>query len=184
MYETIDQIQAGLAPFRSYWLKYNGPMLPTPPKWMMQEYELYAHDPPLVLQQQLATPKFSNKFDPIPYHRFNSTGDQVFSNLMSGDWAWDQAVTYSILSSRRYMAEHHVESDIRGSEHTHVMFLPLIMGSDKTTIAIVTGNQEFHPFYGSPGVISNITHRSHGSRVLPYAMLPIPKGLSPPASDK
>jgi len=112
MYETIDQIQAGPAPFCSYWFKYNGPMLPTPLKWMMQEYELYARDPRLVLQQQLATPEFSNKFDPIPYHRFNSTGDRVFSNLMSSDWAWDQAVTYSILSLRRYMAEHHVESDI------------------------------------------------------------------------
>jgi hypothetical protein len=51
------------------------------------------------------------------------------------------------------------------------MFLPLIMGSDKTT------NQEFHPFYGSPGVISSIARRGHGSGVLPYAMLPIPKGL-------
>jgi hypothetical protein len=56
MYETIDQIQAGLAPFRSYYFQYNGPMPPTPPKWMTQTYELYAQDPQLVLQQQLATP--------------------------------------------------------------------------------------------------------------------------------
>lgn len=57
------------------------------------------------------------------------------------------------------------------------MFLPLIMGSDKTTVSVATGNQEFHPFYGSPGIISNLARRSHGSGVLPYAMLPIPKGM-------
>ena len=59
------------------------------------------------------------------------------------------------------------------------MFLPLIMGSDKTTVSVATGNQEFHPFYGSPGIISNLAQRSHGSgvTVLPYAMLPIPKGV-------
>jgi hypothetical protein len=57
------------------------------------------------------------------------------------------------------------------------MFLPLIMGSDKTTVSVATGNQEFHPFYGSPSVISNIARHGHGSRVLPYAMLLISKGL-------
>ena len=57
------------------------------------------------------------------------------------------------------------------------MFLPLIMGSDKTTVSVTTGNQEFHLFYGSPGVISGIAWHSHGSGVLPYAMLPIPKGF-------
>ena len=92
MYETIDQIQAGPAPFCSYYFQYNGPMPPTPPKWMTQTYELYARDPQLVLQQQLATPEFADKFTPTPYHRFKLNGQRVFSNLMSGDWAWDQAV--------------------------------------------------------------------------------------------
>jgi hypothetical protein len=32
MYETIDQIQAGPAPFCSHHFQYNGPMPPTPPK--------------------------------------------------------------------------------------------------------------------------------------------------------
>jgi Plavaka transposase len=57
------------------------------------------------------------------------------------------------------------------------MFLPLIMGSDKTTVSVATGNQEFHPFYGSPGMISSIAHHGHGSGVLLHAMLLIPKGL-------
>jgi Plavaka transposase len=87
MYETIDQIQAGPALFRSYYFQYNGPMLPTPPKWMTQTYKLYARDPQLVLQQQLATPEFADKFTPTPYRQFQSDGQRVFSNLMPGDWA-------------------------------------------------------------------------------------------------
>ena len=47
------------------------------------------------------------------------------------------------------------------------MFLPLAMGSDETTDSVATGKQEFHPFYGSPGVISNIACRGHGSGVFP-----------------
>lgn len=97
MYETIDQIQSGPVPFRSYHFKYNGPMPPTPPKWMTETYELFARDPRLVLQQQLATPEFSNQFNPVPYRRFNRNGDRVFSNLMSGDWAWNQAVMCFLL---------------------------------------------------------------------------------------
>jgi hypothetical protein len=92
MYETIDQIQAGPVPFCSYYFQYNSLMPPTPPKWMTQTYELYAQDPQLVLQQQLATPEFADKFTPTPYRQFKPNGQQVFSNLMSGDWAWNQAV--------------------------------------------------------------------------------------------
>jgi hypothetical protein len=92
MYETIDQIQAGPAPFRSYHFQFSGTMPPTPPKWMTQTYELHARDPQLVLQQQLATPEFADKFTPTPYRRFQPDSQWVISNLMSGDWAWDQAV--------------------------------------------------------------------------------------------
>jgi hypothetical protein len=67
-------------------------------------------------------------------------------------------------------------SDIQGSQHTQCTFSASSWGATKP-VSVATGNQEFHPFYGSPGVISNIACRGHGSGVLPYAMLPIPKGL-------
>jgi Plavaka transposase len=54
---------------------------------------------------------------------------------------------------------HHMiaQDKIAKDPKTHgAMFLPLIMGSDKTTVSVATGNQEFHPFYGSPGIISNL----------------------------
>ncbi|KAH7905566.1 hypothetical protein BJ138DRAFT_1017534, partial [Hygrophoropsis aurantiaca] len=88
-------------------------------------------------------------------------GKHVYSNLMSGDWAWKQADL------------------IKEDPQTHgAMFVPVIAGSDKTTVSVATGHQEYHPVYMSPGNITNIACRTHGTSVLPVAFLPIPKGES------
>ena len=58
------------------------------------------------------------------------------------------------------------------------MLVPVTSGSDKTTVSVATGHQEYHPVYQSPGNISNIARRAHGNGVLPVAFLPIPKSLS------
>lgn len=55
------------------------------------------------------------------------------------------------------------------------MFVLVVAGSDKTTISVATGSQEYHPVYGSLGNILNQAHRSHGSGMVPIAFLPIPK---------
>lgn len=55
------------------------------------------------------------------------------------------------------------------------MFVGVIGGSDKTTISVATGHQEYHPVYQSPGNITNIGRRAHGMGVLPVAFLAIPR---------
>jgi len=57
------------------------------------------------------------------------------------------------------------------------MLVPVVGGSDKTTVSVATGNQEFHPVYDSPGNLTNSARRGHGRGVLPVAFLPIPKGI-------
>lgn len=59
---------------------------------MTETYELCARDSQQVLHHQLATDQFKDKINLIPYHQFNSKEQQVWSNLMSADWAWSQAV--------------------------------------------------------------------------------------------
>jgi hypothetical protein len=59
------------------------------------------------------------------------------------------------------------------------MFVPVIAGSDKTTVSVATGHQEFHPVYISVGNISGIARRSHKGGVIPATILPIPKGVQP-----
>jgi len=57
------------------------------------------------------------------------------------------------------------------------MLVPVVGGSDKTTVSIATGHQEYHPVYISPGNISNTARRGHGNGVMPVAFLPIPKSM-------
>ncbi|KZP19656.1 hypothetical protein FIBSPDRAFT_911331 [Athelia psychrophila] len=159
MYQTIDEIQHGDAPWKMFRIRYQGPLpAGVPPKWMTVDYELCLRDTRQVLHHQLSTVDYCDKIDYRPYQQFNGTGKRVYSNLMSGDWAWSQA------------------EKIAEDEATHgAFFLPIVSGSDKTTVSVATGHQEFHPVYMSPGNLTNIARRAHGNSVLPVAFLPIPK---------
>ncbi len=97
MYTTIDSIQEGDAPFETISFKYSGPLSPNPPRWMTETYELCTRDSHILLHNQLRTSDFKDQVNLRPYHQFNHQGDRVWSNLMSGDWAWTEAVRYTQL---------------------------------------------------------------------------------------
>jgi hypothetical protein len=93
LYNTIDSIQAGNAPWKAYKFRYTGPKPDgIVPQWMEQEYELNTRDILAVVKQQLATLEFNGKFDYVPYQEFGPDGERMWSNLMSGHWAWKEAV--------------------------------------------------------------------------------------------
>lgn len=93
MYQTIDEIQHGDAPWKTFIIRYQGPVpAGVPPKWMTVDYELCLRDTRQVLHHQLNTVDYCDKINYQPYQQFNGTGKRVYSNLMSGDWAWSQAV--------------------------------------------------------------------------------------------
>lgn len=56
-------------------------------------------------------------------------------------------------------------------------FVPIILGSDKTTVSVATGNNEYWPVYLSIGNIHNTTRRAHRNGVVVIAFLSIPKGV-------
>lgn len=58
------------------------------------------------------------------------------------------------------------------------MYCAVILGSDKTTVSVATGNVEYHPLYLSIGNIRNEARRGHRNGVIPIAFLAIPKGMS------
>ena len=97
MYATIDAIRTGSLPFKSFKFRYTGPKPPTPPHWMEQTYELNTRDILSVVREQLATADFSGQFDYVPYKEFNSKGERLWSNLMSVQWAFMQAVCLFLL---------------------------------------------------------------------------------------
>ena len=41
------------------------------------------------------------------------------------------------------------------------MLVPIILGSDKTTVFVATGNNEYYPLYMSIGTVHNNVCRAH-----------------------
>lgn len=56
------------------------------------------------------------------------------------------------------------------------MFCPIILGSDKTTVSVATGNTEYYPLYMSLGSVYNNVRRAHRNAVSLVGFLAIPKG--------
>ncbi|KAF8999699.1 hypothetical protein BDQ17DRAFT_1391507 [Cyathus striatus] len=158
LYVTIDSIQHGSCPWKSYDIHYGGPKPDANvPSWMTATYQLCTCDAHDLLHQQFSDLSFKDTTHYMPHMQF-ADGKWVRSNLMSGDWAWSQV---------------NKMSELLGSQGT--IFIPVITGSDKTTVSVAMGHQEYHPVYMSPGNFTNSAHCAHGNAVLPVAFLPIPK---------
>lgn len=58
------------------------------------------------------------------------------------------------------------------------MFVPIILGSDKTTVSVATGHIQYYPLYISPGNVHNNVRRAHREAVTILAFLAIPKSMT------
>ena len=54
-------------------------------------------------------------------------------------------------------------------------FCPVILGSDKTTVSVATGQNEYYLLYLSNGVVYNNVCRAHRNALTLIAFLAIPK---------
>ena len=71
------------------------------------------------------------------------------------------------------------QNEISHEKFTHgAAFVPIILGSDKTTVSVATGNNEYWPVYLSIGNIHNNVRRAHRSGVVLLGFLGIAKSLS------
>lgn len=77
---------------------------------------------------------------------------------MSGNWAWKQADTLAL-----------------DPENAGATFCPIILGSNKTTVSVATGSNEYYPLYISNGLVTNGACRAHRGAVSVLAFLAIPK---------
>jgi len=57
------------------------------------------------------------------------------------------------------------------------MFAPAIMGSDKTTVSVATGQNEYYPLYISIGNVHNSVRRAHRNALSLLGFLAIPKSM-------
>ncbi|KAJ6603945.1 hypothetical protein B0H10DRAFT_1922992 [Mycena sp. CBHHK59/15] len=159
LYNTIDATELGHVPWESFTVSYNKPLAPsdvTP--WKTQEYVVHFRDPRKVLHQQLANPDFKAETDFAPKQVFGEGNSREYQDFMSGNWAWRQA------------------DIIVEDPATHgSTFVPIILGSDKTTVSVATGQNEYYPLYMSNGLVHNGVRRAHRNAVTLIGFLAIPK---------
>ncbi|KAH8981846.1 hypothetical protein EDB86DRAFT_2834668 [Lactarius hatsudake] len=159
MYKTIDQTLHGDIAWSSFTLKYNGEM-PTDdiPTWMTATYQICYRDPHVVIHSMLTHPGFKDHMDYVPYCEYDpKTQTRRWRDFMSGDWAWMQA------------------DEITRDPSTHgSMFVPVILGSDKTVVSVATGHTEYWPLYLSIGNVRNNLRQAHKGGVAVIGFLSIP----------
>ncbi|KAF9648905.1 hypothetical protein BDM02DRAFT_3235661, partial [Thelephora ganbajun] len=146
--QQVDSIPLGNVPWECFCLSYNRPPPKTncPPKWKFTKYEVWFCNPCEVIKDILSNTEFN--------------GSQCwYCNMMSGDWAWQQS---DMISS---------DPSTYGS-----MLVPIILGSDKTMVSVVTGQNEYYPLYLSVGNVQNHMRRAHKNALVVISFLPILKG--------
>ncbi|KAG2072656.1 hypothetical protein BDR04DRAFT_1127553 [Suillus decipiens] len=118
-----------------------------------------------------STTRLTFAFDRIvvftPYREYSTNGEEChYRYFMSGDWAWDQVDQLS------------KDPDMMGTT-----FVPLILGSDKMTISIGTGNNEYYLLYLSIGNIHNNVQHAHWNAVSVIGFLAMPKTTKEHTND-
>ncbi|KAG1743374.1 hypothetical protein EDD22DRAFT_958799 [Suillus occidentalis] len=168
LYKTIDATPVGDVKWQSLKVQYTGErpetnVLP----WMDQAHDVWYRDPHEVIRNMLGNPDYATEMDYRPYREYLTDGDErQWQDLMSGDWAWNQAETIS------------EDPDTLGST-----FVPVILGSDKTTVSVATGANDYYPLYVSIGNVRNNVRRAHRDAVAIIGFLAMPKTTEEHAKD-
>ncbi|THG93390.1 hypothetical protein EW026_g7829, partial [Hermanssonia centrifuga] len=166
LFAVIDSTSLGDAPWMSMKARYKGDFPPDAPSWMTTEYEISYRDTLVCARHMVGNPDFAKEFDVAPYREYNASLTRRYTNLMSGDWAWEQADL------------------IAEDPMTHgAMFCPIILGSDKTTVSVATGQNDYYPLYMSLGNVWNNVRKAHRNAVILIAFLAIPKTEKQYAND-
>ena len=154
----IDATVVGDVPWQGFTTFYQGPRPDEVPEWMTTGYDVWHRDPQQIIHNLLANRDFNGEFDYAPFREFDATKRRRYRDFMSGDWAWNEA------------------DIIAQDPGTHgAMLVPLILGSDKTTVSVATGQTEFYPLYLSIGNVRNNIQCAHRNAVVLLGFLAIPK---------
>ncbi|OBZ70718.1 hypothetical protein A0H81_09500 [Grifola frondosa] len=160
LYRTIDSTALGDVKWESFEMSYSGTLPESNiPRWMTAKYDVWFRDPRTIVRNMLANPDFDGEMDFAPYMEFVD-GERRLKDFMSGDWAWQQA--------DKITADPTIDSN-------GAAFVPIILGSDKTTVSVATGQNEYYPLYISIGNVHNNVRRAHRNAVALLGFLAIPK---------
>ena len=93
LYDTIDDIPYGEATWRTFKVRYMGPIDSGSPSWMQRTYTVYMRDTLVVAEQLVGGEDFGGKYDMRSFAEYLLEGARTYCNLMSGQWAYNEAVS-------------------------------------------------------------------------------------------
>lgn len=172
----IDSIPLGDVPWECFSLSYDNPPPKTdhPPEWKITEYEVWFRNPCEVIKGILSNPEFNGHIDYSAYREFEDFQCR-YCDMMSGDWVWRQSVRCIV--GELLLLVTSGQDIISTDPSTHgAMFVLIILRSDKTTVSVATGQNEYYPLYLSIGNVQNHMRRAHKNALVVIGFLPIPKG--------
>lgn len=163
LHATIDSITVGDILWQSFSVIYDGDRPDGEvPTWMHKKFDVWFRCPRSVLHHQLGNADFAKDMDYSPKRVFTKDRKREYCDLMSGNWAWRQADELTKV----------LKDAAQGTT-----FCPVILGSDKTTVSVATGSNEYYPVYISNGLVHNNARRAHRNAVSVLAFLAIPKSM-------
>jgi Plavaka transposase len=96
MNDVIDSIPLGDVPWEGFKVRYNGDVpANAAPSWMTKEYEVWYRNPLDVMESQIGNPDFAHEQDYSPKQLMGQNKLRQYTDFMSAQWAWDQAVSPS-----------------------------------------------------------------------------------------
>ncbi|KAF9228086.1 hypothetical protein BS17DRAFT_849752 [Gyrodon lividus] len=91
------------------------------------------------------------------------------------------AIAEGMLSNRDFDGEIDYDDIAKNEDACGAVFVPIILGSDKTTVSVATGQNDYWPVYLSIGNIHNNIQRAHCNAVALIVFLAIPKAPNCPS---
>lgn len=176
--ETIDEIVNGDVTWEQFSVRWKGSVAPTTPllSWQVREYTVLFRDPRLVLRNQLGNPDFARDIDFVPKRVYGPNGKRVYKDFMSGDWVWEQAVSVTCSCYSSVVNAIICQNKLAANPRNHgAAFCATAIGSDKTTVSVATGQNEYYPLYLTNGNVTNSMRRAHRNAITLIGFLAIPK---------
>lgn len=94
LYSVIDSTKVGKHPWESFDVIYDGLLQNgTVPIWIKSKYKVWCRNALHVMESQLGNPDYKHEIDVAPKCIFKN-GKHQYTDLMSGNWAWQQAVCF------------------------------------------------------------------------------------------
>ena len=99
LYNTIDSMEVGDVAWQAFSVEFDGEISGDEiPPWKKKSYEVWFRDPLKIVEAQIANKDYARKMDYVPKQMFSRAEKRQYSDFMSGNWAWEQAVRcFSIL---------------------------------------------------------------------------------------